>query len=150
MASPSTEVYPDPAGKRRSLCFSNIALVISDVPTTSIEINLSAIDANLQSLKKSAGSQKLMAVVKANAYGHGATRVAARIEDTVDAFAVAFTEEAVELRESGTPLLSSFWRARIRRANSRYQANSTSGRSCIKRSNSTGAPARHPAETRLD
>ena len=32
MASQSTEVYPDPDGKRRSLCFSNIALVISDVP----------------------------------------------------------------------------------------------------------------------
>ena len=69
--------------------------------STSIEINLSAIDANLRSLKKSAGSQKLIAVVKANAYGHGAARVAAHIEDTVDAFAVAFTEEAVDLRESG-------------------------------------------------
>ena len=69
--------------------------------STSIEINLSAIDANLRSLKKSAGSQKLIAVVKANAYGHGAARVATHIEDTVDAFAVAFTEEAVELRESG-------------------------------------------------
>ena len=65
--------------------------------STSIEINLSAIDANLRSLNKSAGSQKLMAVVKANAYGHGAARVAAHIEDTVDAFAVAFTEEALSL-----------------------------------------------------
>ena len=69
--------------------------------STSIEINLSAIDANVRALKKSAGSQKLMAVVKANAYGHGAARVAAHIEDTIDAFAVAFVEEAVELRESG-------------------------------------------------
>ena len=69
--------------------------------STSIEINLSAIDANLRALKKSAGSQKLMAVVKANAYGHGAARVAAHVEDTIDAFAVAFIEEAVELRESG-------------------------------------------------
>lgn len=69
--------------------------------STSIEINLSAIDANVRSLKKNASSQKLMAVVKANAYGHGAARVAAHIEDTIDAFAVAFTEEAVELRESG-------------------------------------------------
>ena len=68
--------------------------------STSIEINLSAIDANLRSLKESAGSQKLMAVVKANAYGHGAS-AGRPIEDTVDAFAVAFTEEAVELRESG-------------------------------------------------
>jgi alanine racemase len=48
-----------------------------------------------------------MAVVKADAYGHGAVRVAQHIEPMVDALAVAFTEEAVALREAGVsaPLL---------------------------------------------
>ena len=42
-----------------------------------------------------------MAVVKANAYGHGALACARVLEHSVDAFAVAITEEAIELREAG-------------------------------------------------
>jgi len=42
-----------------------------------------------------------MAVVKADAYGHGATRVALALEPEADAFAVAAIEEALELREAG-------------------------------------------------
>lgn len=41
-----------------------------------------------------------MAVIKANAYGHGAIDVARGLDDA-DAFAVAFLPEAVELREAG-------------------------------------------------
>lgn len=45
---------------------------------------------------------KTMAVIKTDAYGHGAVRVAKALEDIgVDAFAVATVEEGVELRESG-------------------------------------------------
>ena len=44
---------------------------------------------------------RLCAVVKADAYGHGAPEVATQIEREVDAFAVALTEEGVALRIAG-------------------------------------------------
>ncbi len=44
---------------------------------------------------------KVMAVVKADAYGHGALAVAGLLADRVDAFGVASAWEAVELRQNG-------------------------------------------------
>lgn len=44
---------------------------------------------------------QIMAVVKANAYGHGAVQVAGALASLADAFGVASLEEAVELRNSG-------------------------------------------------
>lgn len=44
---------------------------------------------------------KLMAVVKADAYGHGAVPLAKAIDDLVDAYAVAIPEEGAELRRAG-------------------------------------------------
>ncbi len=44
---------------------------------------------------------RLMAVVKADAYGHGAVPVAQAIDDLVDAYAVAIPEEGAELRQAG-------------------------------------------------
>ncbi len=44
---------------------------------------------------------RLMAVVKADAYGHGAVPVAWAIDDLVDAYAVAIPEEGAELRQAG-------------------------------------------------
>ena len=46
---------------------------------------------------------KIIAVIKANGYGHGAVRIAKKTEDLpyLHGFAVATTEEAIELRESG-------------------------------------------------
>ena len=46
------------------------------------------------------GSRNI-AVVKANAYGHGAAIIARALEDLVPAFAVAGVDEALELREAG-------------------------------------------------
>jgi alanine racemase len=49
-----------------------------------------------------------MSVVKANAYGHGAVKIAQRLQELgTDYFAVAYTSEGVELREQGitTPIL---------------------------------------------
>ncbi|MDG2459758.1 MAG: alanine racemase [Luminiphilus sp.] len=68
---------------------------------TTFHIDLTAINDNVQTLKRHIGDRHFMAVVKADAYGHGAVPVAAHIEKRVDAFAVAFTEEAVALREKG-------------------------------------------------
>ena len=65
-------------------------------------IDLDAIKSNFDSLKSRVPSSvKTMAVVKANAYGHGAIRVAKALEKKADYFAVAVIEEAIELRDGG-------------------------------------------------
>lgn len=64
------------------------------------EIRLHHLRENYQTLKQIHGG-KLLAVVKANAYGHGAVRCAHALADLADGFAVACIEEAVELRENG-------------------------------------------------
>lgn len=63
-------------------------------------INLAAIKHNYDLAKKLQPKAKAFAVVKANAYGHGAVKVAQYLDKTVDAFAVAAIEEALELREA--------------------------------------------------
>ena len=68
----------------------------------SIEINLGAIKHNYQELKKRLDGKQVMAVVKANAYGHGMHEVAAALESIgVDALATADLDEALELRAAG-------------------------------------------------
>ncbi len=71
---------------------------------TVAEIDLSAIAFNLRGVRKkvSAGT-KIMAVVKANAYGHGIDLVAPFVESTglADYFGVAFPEEGIALRKAG-------------------------------------------------
>ena len=69
--------------------------------STRINIDLGAILHNAGVLRAAAGDKHVMAVVKADAYGHGAVPVATHIEGTVDAFAVALIEEAVTLRDAG-------------------------------------------------
>lgn len=65
------------------------------------EINLTALRHNYQlALSQSAASYAL-AVVKANAYGHGAVAVAQALADLTPAFAVACIEEAEELVAAG-------------------------------------------------
>lgn len=66
------------------------------------KINLSAIRENFVALKNCIPEgTKTMAIVKANAYGHGAVRVAKVLENMADYFAVADIQEALELRENG-------------------------------------------------
>ncbi len=68
-----------------------------------IEIDVAAIENNLQAVKNLLDDRaRLMAVVKANAYGHGAedmARILAR--NGVDFFAVSFLQEALQLRKAG-------------------------------------------------
>jgi alanine racemase len=64
-------------------------------------IDLEAIKANFLLAKERAPKSKTLAVIKANAYGHGSVQVAMALEPLVPAFAVAIFEEAVELREAG-------------------------------------------------
>lgn len=65
-------------------------------------VDLDAVRYNILEEKKLLKSgTKMMAVVKANAYGHGAVPVSKALYDIVDAYAVATIEEAVELRNAG-------------------------------------------------
>ena len=69
------------------------------------EISLSAIGHNIEEVRKRlAPGVRLLAVIKADAYGHGAVRVGKYLEDRVNYFAVATLEEALELRENGIRL----------------------------------------------
>ncbi|MBE6712123.1 MAG: alanine racemase [Ruminococcaceae bacterium] len=69
---------------------------------TYAEIEMDAILHNFDALSSLLPSEvKKMAVVKANAYGHGAVPVARALEERADYFAVACIDEAAELRGAG-------------------------------------------------
>lgn len=67
------------------------------------EINLDAICTNIQNAMKKVGKDtKLMAIIKTDAYGHGAVPVARALSEIgTYAFGVATVEEAVQLRRAG-------------------------------------------------
>jgi alanine racemase len=62
--------------------------------------DLAALKNNFAIARRHAGSAALMAVVKANAYGHGLLRVARSLADA-DAFALLELDDAVRLRDAG-------------------------------------------------
>lgn len=64
------------------------------------QINLAAISHNLQRVQQLAPASKVLAVLKANAYGHGLVQVAQALT-AADAFAVARIDEALALRTAG-------------------------------------------------
>jgi alanine racemase len=67
-----------------------------------LEINLNAIENNYHEIKKALGKKKLMAVVKSDAYGHGASITAPLLEALgIDYFGVASIDEGIHLREAG-------------------------------------------------
>lgn len=63
-------------------------------------IDTSALGSNLRRIKARASGCRVMAVVKANAYGHGLVPTALALPEA-DAFAVARLEEGVALRDAG-------------------------------------------------
>lgn len=65
-----------------------------------VVIDLDALRHNLSRVRELAPGARVMAIVKADAYGHGITRIA-RALTTVDAFGVACLEEARQLRNAG-------------------------------------------------
>lgn len=66
------------------------------------EVSLDAITHNLNKFRGIAPTAKIMAVVKADAYGHGVQEVSRTLADSgADALAVAFTDEALQLRKNG-------------------------------------------------
>lgn len=84
------------------------------------EIDLDALSANFHLVKERVGPDvSVMAVVKANAYGHGAIECARRLEsEGADWFGVALPEEGIDLRnaEIAKPILclAGFWNEQAR------------------------------------
>ena len=74
--------------------------------STRVKIDLDAISSNFDAICKKAGVP-VMAVVKADAYGHGAIQVARLLQDKCAFFGVSSMLEAMELRRAGlsTPIL---------------------------------------------
>lgn len=69
---------------------------------TYVSVDLGAVRHNIEEARKNIREDtKIMAVVKADAYGHGAVEVSHALSDLVDAYGVAMAEEALELRRSG-------------------------------------------------
>lgn len=78
---------------------------------TFAEIDLKALCHNFKEVRKRAGKKVVLAVVKADAYGHGAVEISKYLlERGVSMLGVAFTEEALALREAGikAPILIFF------------------------------------------
>lgn len=79
------------------------------------EVDLGAVAHNLRAIRKHVGAKpKILAVVKADAYGHGAPQVAKTLEGAgADCFGVTCTREGAELREAGIRkpivVLTGFW-----------------------------------------
>ena len=67
---------------------------------TYVEINLDTISANFRAIREKAGVP-VMAIVKADAYGHGAVPVARHLEKDCAFFGVSSLSEALELRYAG-------------------------------------------------
>ncbi len=72
----------------------------------SVTVDSGALRHNLQVIRRLAPKSRVMAVIKANAYGHGLV-IAARALAAADAFAVARVSEGLALREAGikTPIV---------------------------------------------
>ena len=67
-------------------------------------VDLDAIRFNLEQVRGIIGEARLLAVIKADGYGHGAREIACAAEDLVDYYAVATIDEGILLRREGIRL----------------------------------------------
>lgn len=75
---------------------------------TEVQIDLDAVEYNYNSVRKKVGdSVKVLGVIKADAYGHGAVEIGKLLDGKCDFFGVACIEEAAELKKAGikSPIL---------------------------------------------
>ncbi|MDR3241842.1 MAG: alanine racemase [Lactobacillaceae bacterium] len=85
--------------------FPDESLLVSEHRPAWIEISKSAVAHNIEYIRGITGAKRFVAIVKANAYGHGvAQMVIAAREGGVDAFGVATLDEALWLRYFGVEL----------------------------------------------
>ena len=98
---PPASVEAPPASEPRVLRPRRAAPADAVRPTRA-EVNLQALRHNLHVVRRHAGSSAVWAVLKADAYGHGAPAVARTLERAgADGFCVALLEEGIELRDAG-------------------------------------------------
>jgi alanine racemase len=69
-------------------------------PAAYAVLNLEAVQHNAHQVRHYAPDAKIMAVIKANGYGHGLLRIAEALQNA-DAFAVARVDEGIRLRKAG-------------------------------------------------
>ena len=67
---------------------------------TWVEVDRAALRHNLKAVRKFAGKAGVMAVVKANAYGHGLEEIVRVLDGGIEVFAVASLGEAIQLRKT--------------------------------------------------
>lgn len=93
----------------RHYAFEKIAArLVRQTHGTVLEIDLTAAAANLTYIRNKVGREtKVMAMVKAFAYGSGSYEMAKMLDGKVDYMAVAYTDEGVTLRQNGirTPIM---------------------------------------------
>lgn len=80
----------------------------NEIRPTRVTINLKQLGKNYEAIQHAIGDRKVMAVLKANAYGHGLVEIGRYFEQLgVPYFSVAYLEEGIQLREAGikTPIL---------------------------------------------
>jgi alanine racemase len=83
----------------------NAATLDDPLRPTRVEVSLGALSANLAAIRARVGGARVMAVIKANAYGHGLIPVARHLTDCgADSLGVAFLEEGIALRQAGITL----------------------------------------------
>ena len=70
---------------------------------TYVKIDLDAVAENFEAVCRKAGGKKVMAVIKADAYGHGAIQIARLLQGKCAFFGVSSILEARELRQNGIP-----------------------------------------------
>jgi alanine racemase len=70
-------------------------------------LDLNALDSNLSVVNMLSAGKKVIAVVKADAYGHGAVEISRHLEGRIHSFAVAQPSEGIQLRKLGiqSPIL---------------------------------------------
>ena len=90
-------------GARRFSCDKITELLVEKVHETTLEVNLSAVVANLNWYRSQMKSgTKLVCMIKADGYGAGAIEIAKTLQDhRVDYLAVAVADEGVALRQAG-------------------------------------------------
>ena len=81
-------------------------MILLNFDNTRVKIDLDAIERNFDAVREKAGVS-VMAVIKADAYGHGAIQIGRLLQDKCAFFGVSSMLEAMELRQAGlhTPIL---------------------------------------------
>lgn len=104
LAAATAQLF-DPSQRNKLRCapIYQVFDIRTDIRPTVAEIDLGALRRNADVLRSAVGSAKtgLLAVLKADAYGHGAVACARALEKKVWGFAVSLVEEGVELRRAG-------------------------------------------------